>query len=88
MNTEFTPAFLRDLRKLPDAAVGEQVRAAILTIEQSPDLRSVPNLRKMTGVGPYYRIRIGDYRIGLRVEEQTVILVRILPRRDIYRYFP
>ncbi|WP_420128763.1 type II toxin-antitoxin system RelE family toxin [Longimicrobium sp.] len=88
MKTEFTPAFLRDLRKLPDAVVGEQVRNAILTVEQAVDLRSVPNLKKMTGVGPYYRIRTGEYRIGLRVEEQTVVFIRVLPRGDIYRYFP
>lgn len=88
MKTEFTPAFLRDLRKLPGAAMGEQVRDAILTVEQATDLRSVPNLKKMTGVGPYYRIRVGDHRIGLRLEEQTVVFIRVLPRRDIYRYFP
>lgn len=88
MKTEFTPAFLRDVRKLPDASVGEQVRGAIQTVKEAEDLRSVPNLKKLVGAGACYRIRIGDYRIGLRVEEQTVVFARVLHRRDIYRYFP
>lgn len=36
----------------------------------------------------YYRIRVGDYRLGLALEGDTVILVRFLHRKEIYRYFP
>ena len=36
----------------------------------------------------YFRIRIGDFRIGLRLENDTLIFVRCLNRKDIYRYFP
>jgi len=42
----------------------------------------------LTSDGAYYRIRLGDYRIGLVVNEQTVVFVRFLHRREIYRYFP
>ena len=88
MKTAFTGSFLRDVRKLPDDAVREQVRDAILLVEAAPDLRSVPNLKKLSGGGSYYRIRLGDYRIGIRIEEDVVSFIRVLPRKDIYRYFP
>jgi mRNA interferase RelE/StbE len=88
MKTVFLSSFARDLRKVRESAVKEQVRAAILAVEEATDLRAVPNLSKLSGRGPYYRIRIGDYRIGLRVEEDTVTFVRVLPRREIYRFFP
>ncbi|MGA9351150.1 MAG: type II toxin-antitoxin system RelE/ParE family toxin [Anaerolineae bacterium] len=42
----------------------------------------------MKGYDTFYRIRLGDYRIGIEVLEDKVILVRILHRKDIYRYFP
>ncbi|MCA9917044.1 MAG: type II toxin-antitoxin system RelE/ParE family toxin [Anaerolineales bacterium] len=42
----------------------------------------------MQGYESYFRIRLGDYRIGIEVENQTVIFVRILHRKDIYRRFP
>jgi mRNA interferase RelE/StbE len=88
VKTSFTGSFLRDLRKLPDDDVREQVRVAILAVEAASDLRSLPNLKKLSGGGPYYRIRIGDYRIGMRIEDDVVTFVRVLPRKDIYRYFP
>jgi mRNA-degrading endonuclease RelE of RelBE toxin-antitoxin system len=31
---------------------------------------------------------LGDYRLGLVIEDDIVTLVRILHRKDIYRYFP
>lgn len=88
MKTTFLNSFLRDVRKLPDDAIREQVRDAILSVEAAPDLRSIANLKKLSGGGPYYRIRLGDYRIGVRVEEDVVTFVRVLPRKNIYRYFP
>lgn len=71
-----------------DAAARDQVRSAILAVEEAPDLRSIPHLKKLSSGGPYFRIRVGDYRIGVRVEGDTVTFVRVLSRRDIYRYFP
>lgn len=88
MTSAFTNSFLRDVRKLPDDAVRELVRAAIVSVESAPDVRAVPNLKKLSGAGSYYRIRIGDYRVGLRIEEDVATFIRVLPRKDIYRYFP
>lgn len=88
MNAEFTGSFLRDVRKLPDDAIREQVRNAIELVQAAPDVRSVPNLKKLSGGGPYFRIRAGEYRIGVIIQEDVVTFVRVLPRRDIYRYFP
>lgn len=48
----------------------------------------MPNLKKMSGASGFYRIRMGDYRIGVAVEAGVVEFVRVLHRRDIYRYFP
>jgi mRNA interferase RelE/StbE len=35
-----------------------------------------------------YSIRIGDYRIGLALEKDTLVFVRCLHRKEIYRFFP
>lgn len=88
MKSTFTSSFLRDLRRLPEGSVRAQVRSVILAVESAPDIRSVPSLKKLSGVGPYFRIRVGEYRIGLRIEGDTATFIRVLPRREIYRYFP
>jgi mRNA interferase RelE/StbE len=44
--------------------------------------------KKLTGYKTAYRIRMGQYRIGFYYEHKTIELVRILHRKEIYRYFP
>lgn len=46
------------------------------------------NLKKLKGGGNYYRIRVGEYRIGIIVEGDAITFVRCLHRKEIYRYFP
>ena len=29
-----------------------------------------------------------NYRIGVKFEKDMIYLVRVLPRKDIYKYFP
>jgi len=48
----------------------------------------IPNLKKMKGHTNAYRIRFGDYRIGFLFENNTIILSRVMNRKEIYRYFP
>lgn len=44
--------------------------------------------KKLTGFKNAYRIRMGEYRIGFVFENGTIELIRILGRKDIYKYFP
>jgi len=89
MRTEFRSSFARDLRaRRKDQDFLNRVKAVIEEVEQASDLTGISNLKKLKGESDYYRIRTGNYRVGLKVEGDTVIFVRALPRRDIYRYFP
>jgi len=40
------------------------------------------------GFPGYFRIRVGDYRLGFSFHNDTVTLIRFLHRKEIYRYFP
>ncbi len=42
----------------------------------------------MSGFHDFYRIRIGDYRIGIALANAAVEFIRCLPRKDLYRFFP
>ena len=42
----------------------------------------------MRGYAGRYRIRIGDYRIGIEVNEDVIEVMRVLHRREFYNYFP
>ncbi len=88
MKVEFKSSFARDLRKLRDQEAQRRVQHLIGLVEQSSSLDAVPGVKKLQSPGEYYRIRIGDYRIGVAIADSTVVFVRILHRRNIYRYFP
>lgn len=64
------------------------MKETIELIEASDSLALLPNVKSLKGTKNYFRIRVGDYRIGLAMQEGTVIFVRFLNRKDIYRYFP
>jgi mRNA interferase RelE/StbE len=84
----FAESFTKDLRHLREPATIRRVRETIEHLEGAEALTQVPHVKKLSGKGPYFRLRVGDYRIGMRVEGQAVTLMRLLHRREIYRFFP
>ena len=88
MTATFRASCLRDVQKIRDPILLARIRAAIETVEAADDLRNVSDLKKLSGSSGFYRVRVGDYRIGVAIEDETVEFVRVLHRRDIYRAFP
>lgn len=88
MKTEFRASFVKDLKAIKNQEVLKRVKEAIETIENANSLAELTSLKKLRGSKNYFRQRVGDYRLGLALEEDTVVLVRFLNRKDIYKYFP
>ena len=88
MQVEFTPRFSRDLRQVRSTEVRRQVIEKIEEMEAANNLFDVAGVSRLTGAGRFYRIRIGNYRMGFSTAGDVVILERFLPRDQIYRYFP
>ena len=88
MKTAFRESFARDLKGVREKKLLNRVREAIETIENADSLSVLLNLKKLKGEKNYFRLKVGNYRIGIVVESDTVVFVRFLARKDIYRYFP
>jgi mRNA interferase RelE/StbE len=89
LKTEFKKSFAKDLKKRSqEKKLLTHVQEIIEAVEQVERLEEINNFKKITALGDYYRIRLGDYRIGLKIEQETVVFVRFLHRSEIYRYFP
>ena len=88
MKVEFKKSFLKDIEALGDESTRGRVRKAIVQAEEATALHEIHGIKKLRGGTQYYRIRIGEYRIGLLLREDTVVFVRCLHRKDIYRYLP
>ena len=89
MRTVFKKSFTKDLKNyFKDRALLSRVEETILQVESSDTIVDITNLKKLKAESSYYRIRIGNFRLGLVIENETVTFVRLLHRKDIYRYFP
>lgn len=88
MKVEFKESFAKDLKGVKDKGLLKRVKELIEAVEKVDSLIDMPNLKKLKGGGNYFRLRVGDYRVGISLENETVIFVRFLNRKDIYKYFP
>ncbi len=89
MIVEFDRSFLKSLRKLKEIQMRERVEQLILTLEQADSLSKISGVKKIVGHQRYYRIRLGDYRLGLeKIDLDTIRLIVIAHRKDIYTVFP
>lgn len=88
MQVIYNKKFLKDLASIPSK---QRVKAEKLAFQEIPaysSLSEIKKLKKLQGYELYYRIRIGDYRIGIKIEKETLSFERILHRKDIYDLFP
>lgn len=88
MNIRIDETFEKDLRKIKSKPLDKKVALLIRELLAAESLTEIRNLKLLKGSDVHYRIRLGDYRVGLIVSGKTLILVRILHRKEIYRFFP
>lgn len=89
MRTKASDTFLKHLDALPDAVRARVERFAFDELPTVPSLHGLANLKKLKGYKNYYRIRFGEYRVGVELKDDGVVLLKVvLHRRNIYRRFP
>jgi mRNA interferase RelE/StbE len=87
MKVVIKDSFVKDAQLLP-AKVKLKVYNIIQETERISNLREVRNCKKLTGYKTFYRIRLGTYRLGINLLEDTVYFVCVKLRKDIYKHFP
>ena len=64
------------------------IEKAIIQVENVKTTIDINQLKKLKGYKSAFRIKVGDYRIGLFIENDVIEFARILHRKDIYNLFP
>ncbi len=88
MELEFRDSFLKDIKRIKETAVKKKIIDVISASRKTASLHDLKNVKKLESSDAYYRIRVGDYRIGVKLQDKILIFMRCLHRKDIYRYFP
>ncbi|MBS3809985.1 MAG: type II toxin-antitoxin system RelE/ParE family toxin [Desulfobacterales bacterium] len=89
MKVLYSKRFSKDLDHI---ATGRKIKKRLLQlinqIKQIESLAELENVRKIQGYDEYFRIRLGDYRLGVKITDNGLEMLRFLHRKDIYRRFP
>lgn len=85
---KFEAKFAKDLRAVRDQKLLNKIKATIDECKQANNLSELNQVKKMHGYDHFYRIRLGEYRIGIEVLGDELVFVRFLHRKEVYKYFP
>ena len=89
MIVEFDKSFFKSLSKIKNNSLLNKIKEVVIEIEESKNLKTIRNVKKLYGYKNYYRVRIGDYRLGFEtIYTNTVRLIIIKHRKEIYKQFP
>lgn len=88
MKVEFTSGFHKDLNALRMASLRSRIAQVIDQVIQAATSRDIPNIRKLKGHPTAYRIRVGDHRIGVFIDNGKAKFATIDHRSRIYNHFP
>jgi len=88
-NVLYSHRFLKDLKNLQGCSEYKKIEdLCFRKLCECKYFDDIDNLKKIAGYKNYYRIRLSDYRIGFKVEDRNWVLLRVLHRKDIYKFFP
>jgi mRNA interferase RelE/StbE len=89
MKLLFDESFEKSIKKLDNKQLKKKIINLIEVIEKAERLAEISNVKKMQGFQKYYRIRIGEYRLGFEmIDAETILFILVSHRKDIYKYFP
>jgi mRNA interferase RelE/StbE len=85
---EYTKRFLKELSELPKEIRGKAEDIVFKELVAGNPF-SLGYVEHMKGYPNKYKIRIGDYRIGITIDKENNLIIcqRVAHRKDIYRIF-
>ena len=89
MKVTYQRRFLKDIQNIKDKNLNQKIVNVIEEIKSTESLQNLNSVKKLKGHSNAYRIRVGDYRIGLLCDGDGIVeLARVAKRNDIYKVFP
>jgi len=89
MNFETSKQFDKIVFKIKDTSVKIRLKRIMEKVASAKNLEEIPNITPIVGHPTYFRIKFGDYRIGISLEDNIVWFLFFGKRNEsTYKKFP
>lgn len=88
MKVKYRKSFLKELSLIPATQRTKIEQFVFKSLPAADSLQQLGVIEQMKGYPLCFKVRFGNYRIGLRMEDDAIVLEKALHRKDIYRHFP
>ena len=88
MKIEYSKKFLKELALIPSESRIPIEKFIFEIFPQFNNIYECNRIVPMKGYKDYFKIRFGNYRVGIKKEGDFIIVKRVLHRKEIYKYFP
>jgi mRNA interferase RelE/StbE len=89
MDIEFSKSFENQTSQIKDKALLFRLSKLVGRVLECQSLNEIPNLKPMVGYAGFYRIQLGEYRVGIYLEDKTVWFLFFGKRNEsTYKRFP
>ncbi len=89
MKVIYTKTFLKDLANVVPLKRRLQIEKFVFEdLPALPSIESSGHIEKMNVYKNYYKVRFGEFRLGLLINTSGLEIKRVLKRKEIYKYFP
>jgi len=91
VKVKYRKNFEKDISKIRQQFVFDEIFRQITAVKECKslvDFIRLPGVTKLVGHTDCYRIKFGDYRIGIKVIDNIIHFARFGTRSNIYKVFP
>ncbi|MCK9621866.1 MAG: type II toxin-antitoxin system RelE family toxin [Methylobacter sp.] len=88
MKVEYSKKFLKQLATVPSDIRSKIESFVFEELVLASSIYEMGKVEKMKGNDGFYKVRFGNYRLGLVIENEIVAVKTVMHRREIYKFFP
>ncbi|TAN68027.1 MAG: type II toxin-antitoxin system RelE/ParE family toxin [Methylobacter sp.] len=88
MKVEYSKKFLKQLTAVP-CEIRSKIESFVFEeLVLTSSIYEMGKVEKMKGYDGFYKVRFGNYRLGLALENEVIVVKTVMHRREIYKFFP
>ena len=88
MKVEYSKKFLKQLAAVPSDIRSKIESFVFEELVSTSSVYEMGKVEKMKGYDGFYKVRFGNYRLGLVIENEMVSVKTVMHIREIYKFFP